>query len=81
MQEMHRLRPAFSWKVPDAQLVHAEEPLDAMNWPEAHPEHVEADADDAYVPARQVEQTLAPAAAYWPAAQDPVTAIRPVEPQ
>ena len=36
------------------------------------------DADDEYFPDKQLEQTLAEAIEYDPAAQTPVTAVRPV---
>ncbi len=43
--------------------------------------HDDVDEEAEYVPAKHAEQTLAPAAEYWPAAHTPVTADRPVVPQ
>ena len=44
-------------------------------------EQLVEDADDEYVPVEQLEQTVADATENDPAAQDPVTAVKPVEAQ
>jgi len=41
-------------------------------------EQLVVDAADEYVPVRQLEHTVAEAAEYFPAAQLPVTAVKPV---
>ncbi len=41
-------------------------------------EQLVEDADDEYVPVEQLEQTVADATEYDPAAQAPVTAVKPV---
>ena len=39
---------------------------------------LDEDANDEYVPERQLEQTVAEADEYEPVTQEPVTAVRPV---
>jgi len=49
--------------------------------PAVHEEQAVEPVDDWKVPARQLEQKLDEATEYFPAAQAPVTEVRPVEAQ
>ena len=58
--------------------MHPVAPDVAMKVPARQLEQDVEDADVEYVPGKQLEQTVAEATEYDPAAQDPVTAVKPV---
>ena len=58
--------------------MHAVAPVAAMKVPARQFEQLVEDADDEYVPDKQFEHTDDEATEYEPAAQAPVSAVRPV---
>jgi hypothetical protein len=62
--------PEPDWYVPDTQLVHATELVEALKVPDGQVEQLEDDEDEENLPASQIEHEIAAAAAYLPATQE-----------
>ena len=71
------VRPIVAQYEPAVHAVHAVAPVETIKLPARQFEQLDEDAEFAYVPDKHLEQTLAEATEYDPAAQAPVTAVRP----
>ena len=78
MQRPEVVSPVIAQNDPSGHAAHEVDPIESWYVPARQLEQlVEADVD-VYEPEKQLEQTLADETEYEPAAQAPVTALRPV---